>query len=110
MSERKQELQDHLETYYRECGWKVQRADDGTIRAVGLGGVTWIGLAVTADDMTNDGFEAQLADLAEQRMPGGELCPFELLPDEDCAAELREVLGRLRLAERGHVEIYSLAA
>lgn len=110
MSERKQELLGHLEQYYRDCGWKVERADDGTVRAAGVGGVTWIGLAVTSEDIAEDGFEGRLVELAEQRMPGGELCPFELLPDEKCADDLRELLGRLRLAERGHVEIYSLAA
>ena len=45
-----------------------------------------------------------------QRMPQGALCPLELLPAEDCADELRAVLARLRLSERGHVEVYSLAA
>lgn len=29
-----------LEAYYRGCGWRVSRGDDGTVRAAGLGGVT----------------------------------------------------------------------
>jgi hypothetical protein len=110
MSEQKQVLLGHLEQYYRDCGWKVERAEDGTVRAAGVGGVTWIGLAVTSEDIAEAGFEDRLVELSDQRMPDGALCPFELLPDESCARELRELLGRLRLAERGHVEVSSLAA
>ncbi len=98
-----------LERYYRECGWPVERGEDGTVRARGAGGVTWIGMAVVPEDLAAAGFESRLLDLSEQRMPkGGELCPFELLPAEDCADDLRAVLGRLRLDDR--VSVYSLAA
>ncbi len=110
MSEKRRELTEALERYYRDCGWKVERAEDGTVRASGIGGVTWIGLPVVAQDLVAEGFEERLVELAEQRMPQGALCPLELLPAEDCADDLRAVLVRLRLSERGHVEVYSLAA
>lgn len=110
MSVRKQELQAALESYYRDCGWKAERLDDGTIRATGIGGVTWIGLPVTRDDLDHDEFETRLLALSDERMPAGELCPLELLPDEDCDQDLRLLLGRLGLAQRTHVQVYSLAA
>lgn len=110
MSDTKSHLRDALESYYRGCGWKVVHADDGTVRASGIGGVTWIGLPVVAEDLNTEGFEERLVELAEQRMPQGALCPLELLPAEDCADDLRAVLARLRLSERGHVDVYSLAA
>ncbi len=109
MSARRQELLDELERYYHECGWTVQRAGDGTVRAAGTGGVTWIGMAVVPEDLTSEDFRERLRELSEQRMPsGGERCPFELLPDESCAGEVRGVLASLRLTER--VSVYSLAA
>ena len=43
-------------------------------------------------------------------MPRGELCPLELLPDASCADRLRALLDVLRLRDRGHVEVYTLAA
>jgi len=110
MADTKMQLRDALESYYRGCGWKVERAADGTVRASGIGGVTWIGLPVVAGDLVAEGFEDRLVELAEQRMPQGALCPLELLPAEDCADDLRIMLARLRLSERGHVEVYSLAA
>lgn len=110
MSVRRQELQKLLERHYRSCGWQVALADDGTVRAVGVGGVTWIGLPVVPEDLDDADFEARLLFLSRERMPQGELCPLELLPDEGCADEVRDVLERLRLRERGHVEVYSLAA
>jgi hypothetical protein len=110
MDERREQLLDELERYYRSCGWKVERGPDGTVRAAGAGGVTWIGLAVVESDLADESFAARLLDLSEQRMPRGELCPLELLPDEPVASALRELLSGLRLSERGHVEVYSLAA
>ena len=110
MESRRQELLDELERYYEGCGWKVERTDDGTVRAAGLGGVIWIGMAVIESDIGDVAFETKLLELSEQRMPQGELCPLELLPDEAAAQALRSLLDRLRLAERGHVEVYSLAA
>ena len=104
------ELRKLLASYYRSCGWKVEDAPDGTVRASGIGGVTWIGMPVVADDLADDSFPGRLVELAEQRMPYGALCPLELLPAEDCADDLRALLTRLRLSERGHVEVYSLAA
>jgi hypothetical protein len=109
MSAKRQELLDALERYYRDFGWKVEGADDGTVRATGTGGVTWIGMAVVPEDLDAAGFGERLVELSEQRMPaGGERCPFELLPDESCAGEVRSVLADLRLSER--VSVYSLAA
>jgi len=111
MSERRQELLDELERHYQGCGWKAEQAGDGTVRAAGPGGVTWIGLPVVPEDLGDDGLTERLLDLADQRMPSGrERCPLEILPDPACADELRALLDRLRLRERGHVEVYSLAA
>ena len=106
----RQELLEQLETYYRSCGWKVESFADGTVRAAGIGGVTWIGMAVVPEDLESDAFEERLLELSEQRMPAGQRCPFELLPAEECADELRATLERLRLSERGHVGVYWLAA
>ena len=110
MTDTKTQLRDALESYYRGCGWTVERAADGTVRASGIGGVTWIGLPVVAADLDEEGFGERLLELADQRMPQGALCPLELLPAEDCADDLRVMLTRLRLSQRGHVEVYSLAA
>jgi hypothetical protein len=109
MSERKQELLGHLERYYRGCGWPVERADDGTVRATGAGGVTWIGMAVVAGDLDAEDFEQRVVELSDVRMgKDGARCPFELLPDEACADDVRSLLDRLRLTER--VSVYSIAA
>lgn len=111
MEAKRQELAAQLEAYYRSCGWKVRRAEDGTVRAEGPGSVTWIGLPVVAEDLADEGFDARLRELSEQRMlRGGELCPFELLPAPECTDELNATLGRLRLKARGNVAVYSLAA
>jgi hypothetical protein len=107
---KRQELVGQLEDYYRSCGWKVRRAEDGTVRAEGPGGVTWIGLPVLPEDFADPDFEPRLLALSAERMPKGELCPLELLPEESCAGPLRDLLDRLRLGDRGHVEVYSLAA
>lgn len=108
MSVRRQELQTKLVEYYRGCGFKPAVADDGTVRAAGLGGVTWIGVPIVAEDL--EGLPARLLELSEERMPAGQLCPLELLPDAVCEDEVREVLRQTRIADRRYVEIYSLAA
>jgi hypothetical protein len=110
MSGAKDELAEALESYYRSCGWQVERATDGTVRARGWGGVTWIGLPIVADDLDDSGFEQRLVALSSERMPSGELCPLELLPSTECEDRLRAILDRLRLHERGHVEVYAVAA
>jgi len=110
MANRRDELRDLLALQYRSYGWKAVAAQDGTVRAKGLNGVTWIGLPVVAQDLEDPTFEARLLTLSDERMPRGELCPLELLPDASCADDVRAVLDRLRLRDRGHVEIYSLAA
>lgn len=109
MSARKQELLGHLEAYYRGCGWPVEQAEDGTLRARGSGGVTWIGMAVAAEDLGDPGFPGRLIGLSDVRMPHtGERCPLEVLPAEECAGEVRALLASLGLADL--VSVYSLAA
>ena len=109
MDERRRLLLDQLERYYRSCGWKVERAEDGTVRAAGVGGVTWIGMAVVDADLADEAFPDRLLELSDVRMPGdGARCPFELLLDAQCASEVVSLLDRLRLAER--VTVYSVAA
>ncbi|MBA3380440.1 MAG: hypothetical protein H0T97_01050 [Actinobacteria bacterium] len=110
MGETRQKLQELLEEHYRSCGWKPIVEQDGTVRASGVGGVTWIGLPIIGDDLVDPDFEARLLRLSGERMPRGELCPLELLPDEPSAPALRSLVERLRLRDRGNVEIYSLAA
>jgi hypothetical protein len=110
MDATREELARALEEHYRSCGWSVERSDDGTVRARGWGGVTWIGLPVTEADLESPAFEERLGLLSSQRMPAGELCPLELLPSAGCEDRLRAILDRLRLTERGHVEVYALAA
>jgi hypothetical protein len=108
MNARRQALLDELERYYRGCGWKVERANDGTLRAAGVGGVTWIGMAVLEDDLADERFPERLRELSDVRESDGARCPFELLPEPGCAGEVRSLLDRLRLSER--VAVYSLAA
>jgi len=110
MSTTRDELATALEEYYRSCGWAPERAPDGTVRARGFGGVTWIGLPVASDDLDDPGFEVRLLELSAERMPTGELCPLEMLPSPDCAERLYATLDRLGLGERGNVEVYALAA
>jgi len=110
MSKKRRKLTEALERYYRGCGFPVERCDDGSLRARGVGGVTWIGLAVMPDDLTDASFGERLLSLADERMPAGERCPLELLPADECADDLRALLTELRLERRGHVEVYSLAA
>lgn len=109
MDARREDLAKTLEAYYRGCGWRVRREGDGTIRADGTGGVTWIGMVVVPDDLRDEHFEVRVRELSDVRMPvGGERCPLELLPHEACAAEVRSLLERLRLRDR--VSVYSVAA
>lgn len=103
----KQKLISLLEAHYRAKGWPVEWRDDGTLRARGLGGVTWIGLPVVTNDLLDEQFEARLMKLGEERTAEGKRCPLELLPAPECGDELRTVLRRLRLDERGHVEVYA---
>jgi len=111
MGDERRELTKQLESYYRDSGWPVKTGDDGTLRATGPHGVTWISRAVVREDLESEEFEAQIVDLADRRMPeGGELCPLELLPAPDCAEELQSLLDRAGLARCTHVAVYSLAA
>ena len=108
METRRQALLDELERYYRGCGWKVERVGDGTVRAAGTGGVTWIGMVVLADDLGDDALAERIVDLSDVRESDGARCPFEILPEPECAGEVRSLLDRLRLSER--VAVYSAAA
>ena len=100
-----------LEEHYRLHGWPVRREDDGTLRASGPGGVTWIGSALVREDVVAESLDEKLTQLADTRMPvGGELCPVDLLAAEDCEEQVRAALNRLRLDERPHVSLYSSAA
>ena len=110
VSERKRQLSELLVSHYRSSGWKVEQAVDGTVRAAGPGSVTWIGLAVAAEDLADEAFADRLRTLGEERMPAGERCPLELLPAEECAPQLRSLLAELHLDDAGHVEVYSLVA
>jgi len=109
MSVTRNELIAALEEYYRSCGLRPERAPDGTVRARGFGGATWIGLPVAAEDVDDAGFEARLVELGAQRMPTGELCPLELLPAPDCAERLYAILERVGLGEHGNVQLYTAA-
>ncbi|MCD6727685.1 MAG: hypothetical protein LT070_10675 [Solirubrobacteraceae bacterium] len=105
---RHRELTERLADYYRGAGYPV-RFEDGLIFASGAGGVTWIGAAVTQAELDSGELEARLPEIAERRMPeGGQLCPFELLPDPPCADELRALLSRYRLDVRATVTVYKL--
>jgi hypothetical protein len=109
VSATRDDLRGHLEAYYRSCGWTVECASDGTLRARGAGGVTWIGLVVIPEDIAEGGLATRLRGLSDERMPGGgERCPLELLPAAECADELRALLAELGLSEL--VSVYSLAA
>lgn len=100
-----------LEDHHRSHGWPVRRDHDGTLRATGPGGVTWIGSALVREDIATGGLDERLTELATTRMPiGGELCPVDLLAADDCEEELSAALSRLRLDERPHVSLYSSAA
>jgi hypothetical protein len=110
MQTKRQELRALLEAQYVSYGWSVDLPQDGTVRAKGLNGITWIGLPVVQADLADPQFEDRLLRLSTERMPRGELCPLELLPDGSCAGDVRALLDRLRLRERGHVEVYTLAA
>ncbi len=112
MNEARHALASQLEAYYQSCGWRVRRADDGTLEADGPGGVTWYGAAIVAEDVHGtDALDAWLVELANRRMlGGGELCPLDLLPDPEAEAGLREALERTKLNHRPHVSVYELSA
>jgi hypothetical protein len=111
MQEAREQLLDQLEAHYRQSGWTVKRASDGTLYANGPGGVMWIGAAVVPADLEQEDLGEWLTELAMQRMEGsGELCPLELLPSSECHDELRALLGRIGLARRSNVAVYSVAS
>lgn len=100
-----------LERQYRQSGWSFRRGDDHVIRATGPGGVTWLGMAILADDLADAGLVERITDLAEQRMPrGGELCVLDLLPSAECHDELECLLDRAGLGARSNISLYALPA
>jgi hypothetical protein len=104
-------LVSRLEAHYRSQGWPVECAEEGTVRASGPGGVTWLGAVVVPEDLTSEAFRERLVELSSRRMPGGaELCPLDLLATEECEGELRALLDRLGLSGRPHVSLYTRAA
>lgn len=111
MEAARRKLLETLEAHYRGSGWEVERADERTLFADGPGGVTWIGTAVVPADLEEEGIEGRFKDLAERRMEGGgELCPFELLPSEECKEDLEELLRRIGIADRSNVAVYSFVS
>lgn len=111
MVSRREELVELLREHYRDHGWKVRDADDRTLEADGPGGVTWLGTAVTAEDLASGELEGRLLHLSDRRMPaGGELCPLDLLPAAGSEPGLGALLDRLGLSDRPHVSVYSRAA
>lgn len=111
VSDPRRKLTTMLHDHYRAGGRSVKQSAQGLLEVSGPGGVTWIGRAVVGEDFHSDGFEAEIVELADRRMPaGGELCPLDLLPDASCEPQLRELLERTGLDRRPHVSVYSLAA
>lgn len=110
MSAERKDLTAKLRAHYRASGWKVIEAG-GHLEAVGPHGVKWIGRAVVSEDLASAGFEAEIIDLAERRMPdGNQLRPLDLLPASDCHAELEALLDRNGLIRCTHISVYSDAA
>ena len=107
MGATRDELRGLLERHYRSHGWRVTRCDDGTVRASGLGDVTWIGVPVVSSDLSDKEFPARLVALGEERTADGRRCPLEILPGPKCSDDLHELLHSLQLDERGHVEVYA---
>lgn len=111
MNAEREELLGRLEAHYKGSGWSVKRDGDGTLHADGPGGVTWIGAALTSAELADEQIERRLLEIADRRMPGGgELCPLDILPARDCAAEVEALLDRLGLGGQPHISVYSLAA
>lgn len=54
-----------LERTDASCGREVERSEDGTPRATGPGGGSWIGLAVVPEDLENEAFEERRRPLSE---------------------------------------------
>ena len=94
--------------HYGRCGFDADVAPDGTVRAVGLGGVEWIGLVIVREDVPQ--VAERLVALSRERMPTGQFCALELLPDADCERDVRDVLRRTGIRDWRYVEVYSLAA
>ena len=111
MATEREQLVEVLRARYKRNGWTVTEAADGALHATGLGGVTWIGQVLTADDLRDQAIEERILEMAWRRMPaGGELCPLDLLPDPSCEAEVHELLDRIGLGDRPHVTVYARAA
>lgn len=108
---RREELLQALERVYASGSvWGTPRREpDGTVRVEDVGGVTWIGIAVLAEDVHDRSFQARLGDYAGRTMPGTHWrCPVELMPEPSCQHELERVLRELRLEDA--VDVYQTAA
>lgn len=110
VSEERKDLTAKLRAHYRSRRWKVIESA-GHLEAVGPHGVKWIGRAVVAEDLEADGFEAEIIELSERRMPeGNELRPLDLLPAPDCQEDLKDLLERNGLSRCTHISVYSASA
>ncbi|MGH2499019.1 MAG: hypothetical protein ACRDPC_23890 [Solirubrobacteraceae bacterium] len=109
MDSERNELLEQLEHYYRAGGWRIRDRDDMTVRAVGPGGVEWIGVGIVRADLEN-GLGERLLHLADVRMPEGQLCPLDLLPTAESEGAVRALLARLGLDRRRHVSVYASAS
>lgn len=111
MSARREELLGIVEEIYRGGSvWgEPSRADDGTVRVSDGGGVTWIAMAIVPEDIAS-GLTDRILQLSSERMPepDGRPCVLELVPAQECALDVAEMLRELRLDQR--VGVYSLAA
>lgn len=103
------ELTERLERRYRTIGWRLVDSEPPLLEAVGPHGVKWIGRAVINEDFESEGFEAEILELSERRMPeGNELCPLDLLPAEDCRDQLDELLRRNGLADDPRISVFRI--
>ncbi|MGH3992436.1 MAG: hypothetical protein ACRDSN_08225 [Pseudonocardiaceae bacterium] len=112
MIETRDQLRARLAANYRAYGWPVTRRPDGTLRAVGPGGVHWHAAVIIGEDLAKpDLLDERLVALATKRMPeGGELCPLELIASSDSEEGLRTALDRTGLSARPHVSVYAFSA
>lgn len=101
---------DALIANYERLGWPQVEpiGDDGVVAVAGPGGVTFHGRAVRPVDIDDPEFKALVKRLAATRMPTGQLCPLDLMPEPAARERLKELLGELHLEREGHISVYSL--
>ncbi len=95
---------------YERRGWRQVEpvGDDGVVSVAGPGGVTFHGRAVIGEEIPTPEFAGLLKRLAATRMPTGQLCPLDLMPEPEAGDELRRLLRDLHLDRLGHISVYSL--